>query len=297
MRPVRFTQETVEQCATAAQWHEATGVNNSQANGWLALADPFTLDPEALLRGWGDAYPKKPVKGGMAGVGMGDRSVQLYLNGDVFEDGGVALAIGGAVELLGLVSQGCTPIGETWTITKADKNYIHEIANRPAYEVLAETFNNLSVEDQAKTRGNLFIGLVIDEYLEDFHRGDFLVRNLLGGDPNSGSLAVGAFPRVGQTMQFQRRDGAAATEDMNALLGRLTPKLKSRPIYGACLFNCNGRGRNLFGHPNHDAALIQEKMGPVELTGFYCNGEMGPVGERNFLHSYTASLAVFVGKM
>jgi small ligand-binding sensory domain FIST len=222
--------------------------------------------------------------------------VQLYLDGQVFENGGVAVAFGGQVELLSMISQGCTPIGETWTITRAEQNFIHEIGNRPAYEVLAETFNALAPEEQRKARGNLLIGLVVNEYMEDFHRGDFLVRNILGGDPNSGSLAVGAYPRLGQTMQFQRRDAAAATEDMNELLGRLAPKLAGRQVYGGCLFNCSGRGHRLFGHPSHDARLVQQKVGPLELTGFFCNGEIGPVGQSNFLHGYTASLALFAAK-
>ena len=119
------------------------------------------------------------------------------------------------------------------------------------------------------------------------------MRNILGGDPQSGSLAVGALPRAGQTMQFQRRSAAAATEDMTALLERLAQRLAGRRIYGGCLCTCNGRGHRLFGHPNHDAALVQEKLGPIGLAGFFCNGEIGPIGERNFLHGYTASLALF----
>ena len=203
------------------------------------------------------------------------------------------MAVAGEVELQSVISQGCTPIGETWTITKTDGNIIQMIANRPAYEVLHETFVNLSEQEQRKARGNLFVGLVVNEYLEEFHRGDFLVRNILGGDPQSGSLAVGALPRQGQTMQFQRRDAAAATEDMTALLDQLSKRLTGRRIYGGCLCTCNGRGHRLFGHPNHDSGLVQEKLGPIELVGFFCNGEIGPIGERNFLHGYTASLALF----
>jgi small ligand-binding sensory domain FIST len=214
----------------------------------------------------------------------------------VFEEGGVAISVGGAVKLTGVISQGCTPIGDTWTLTQVEQNVIHRIGNRPAYDVLAETFNKLPAGDQPKARGNLFIGLVVNEYLEDFHRGDFLVRNVLGGDPHSGALAVGAWPRTGQTIQFQRRDAAAATEDMNELLARAKHQLAGAAVYGACLCSCNGRGRNLFGAPNHDARMVQQMLGPVGLAGFFCNGEIGPVGEKNFLHGYTASLALFVGK-
>jgi small ligand-binding sensory domain FIST len=293
---VHFTQEQVEQASGPAFWHSVTGLNADQINGWLVLADPFTLDAENWLRGWNDAFPLKPIQGGLASGNPGQQGAQLYLDGKAYEEGGVAVAFGGDVGLLSVISQGCTPIGETWTITKVEQNFIHEIGNRPAYEVLAETFNKLPPDEQRKAQGNLLIGLVVNEYLEDFHRGDFLVRNILGGDPNSGSLAVGALPRQGQTMQFQRRDAAAATEDMNELLDALLPKLEGRTVYGGCLFNCNGRGHRLFGHPNHDAGLVQEKAGPLELTGFFCNGEIGPVGPRNFLHGYTASLALFTGK-
>jgi small ligand-binding sensory domain FIST len=154
----------------------------------------------------------------------------------------------------------------------------------------------LSPEEQRKARGNLFIGLVVNEYAEEFHRGDFLVRNLLGGDPDSGVLAVGAWPRAGQTMQFQRRDAAAANEDMAELLTRTQAELAGKPIYGACLCSCNGRGSGLFGRPDHDAAAVQRSLGPLGLAGFFCNGEIGPVGNRSFLHGFTASLALFVQK-
>jgi len=293
LRGIHFTQEQVEEANGPGYWAMETGLTAEQLNGWLAFADPFHTDAEAWLRGWNEAYAPKPIVGGLASGDFAQRSTQLYLDGHVFEEGGVAVAVAGEVELQSVISQGCTPIGETWTITKTDGNIIQMIANRPAYEVLHETFVNLSEQEQRKARGNLFVGLVVNEYLEEFHRGDFLVRNILGGDPQSGSLAVGALPRQGQTMQFQRRDAAAATEDMTALLERLRLRLAGRGIYGGCLCTCNGRGHRLFGHPNHDAGLVQEKLGPMELAGFFCNGEIGPIGQRNFLHGYTASLAVF----
>jgi small ligand-binding sensory domain FIST len=218
------------------------------------------------------------------------------LNGDVFEEGGIAISFGGQVKLAAVTSQGCTPIGETWTLTKVEQNIIHEIGNRPAYQVLAETFNALPEEQQKTARGNLFIGLVVNEYLDEFHRGDFLIRNLLGADPKSGSIAVGAMPRTGQTIQFQRRSASAATEDMNELLSRARNEIGATTIYGGCLCCCNGRGQGMFGTPNHDAQMVQQRLGPLGLSGFFCNGEIGPIGEKNFLHGYTASLALFVKK-
>jgi small ligand-binding sensory domain FIST len=296
LRGVHFTQEQVEEANGPGYWALETGLTAEQLNGWLAFADPFNMDAEAWLRGWNEAYAPKPILGGLASGDPSQRATQLYLDGGVFEEGGVAVAVAGEVELQSVISQGCTPIGETWTITKTEGNIIYKIANRSAYEVLQETFTRLPEGEQRKARGNLFVGLVVNEYLEEFHRGDFLVRNIIGGDPQSGALSVGALPRQGQTMQFQRRDADAATEDMTALLDRLSRQLAGRAVYGGCLCTCNGRGHRLFGHPNHDAGLVQEKLGPLELAGFFCNGEIGPIGEKNFLHGYTASLAVFAKK-
>jgi small ligand-binding sensory domain FIST len=296
LKAFHFTQENVDEANGPAYWHHETGLTPDQTNGWLAFGDPFNMDCDSWLRLWNEAYAPLPVLGGLASGDFSARTTQVYLNGDVREEGMVAVSIGGEVALQGIISQGCTPIGETWTITKADQNFIYEIGNRPAYTVLAETFSKLPPEEQKKTQGNLFVGLVINEYLDEFGRGDFLVRNLIGADPGSGVVAVGAFPRTGQTMQFQRRDAAAANEDMLAMLNSAHERLKDRQVFGGCLCSCNGRGSHLFGYANHDAGMIQRRLGPLALAGFFCNGEIGPVGEKNFLHGYTASLALFVKK-
>ena len=296
LHAVRFTQTQVDECTGRDYWHAETGVKPDRTNGWLTFADPFHLDAETWLRQWNENYAPTPILGGLASGDFNPRSTQVYLNGDVFEEGGVAISVGGEVALAGVISQGCTPIGEPWPITKAESNVIHAIGNRPAYQVLVETYNTLSTEEQKKARGNLFVGLVVNEYAEEFHRGDFLIRNLLGGDPKEGSISIGAVPRTGQTLQFHRRDDAAANEDFSALLDKKRAIMAGRPVYGACLCCCNGRGKNLFGSPSHDAALVQERLGPIGLSGFFCNGEIGPVGASNFLHGYTAALALFVGK-
>ena len=296
LKAFHFSQEQVEEANGPGYWYLESEIEPEQTNGWLVFADPFHLDAEGWLRGWNEAYAPLPVVGGLASGDYTQQLSQVYLNGEVFEEGGVAVAFGGDVRLESVISQGCTPIGQTWTITMVERNLIRQIGNRPAYEVLVETFNELPAADRKKAQGNLFVGLVINEYIEEFQRGDFLVRNLLGADPRTGTLAVGALPRPGQTIQFQRRDPAAATEDLLALLSRAKPKLEGAALYGGCLCSCNGRGQRLFGRPNHDVELIQRHLRPPGLAGFFCNGEIGPVGERNFLHGYTASLALFVGK-
>ena len=296
LKVVRINQGQVDAAGDKYFWHGETGLAPGEVNGWLAFLDPFHMDAEAWLRSWNENYPSLPVYGGLASGNFPEPLTQIYLDGEVFEDGGVAIAVGGDVMLNGVVAQGCTPIGETWTLTRVEQNLIRHIGNRPAYAVLAETVNQLPPAEQQQARGNLFIGLVVNEYLEDFHRGDFLVRNLIGGDPNSGVLAVGALPRAGQTIQFQRRDAASASQDMNDLLEAAHHQLAQNEIYGGCLFCCTGRGKNLFGRTSHDAGLVQDHFGPLGLAGFFCNGEIGPIGQKNFLHSHTAALALFVKK-
>jgi small ligand-binding sensory domain FIST len=225
LKGFRFTQTQVEAADGQSYWALESGVPPTHTNGWLAFIDPFHLDAENWIRSWNESFAPLPTFGGLASGPVSEQATQIYLNGEVFEDGGVAVSVGGEVKLSGVISQGCTPIGDTWTLTRVEHNLIHQIANRPAYAVLADTVQKLSPADQQKARGNLFIGLVVNEYLEDFHRGDFLVRQLIGGDPNSGVLAVGAQPRAGQTMQFQRRDAAAASEDMRELLERAKTKI------------------------------------------------------------------------
>ncbi|MCX6904049.1 MAG: FIST C-terminal domain-containing protein [Verrucomicrobia bacterium] len=296
LKACHFTQAEVEEANGSAYWHAATGVGPKEASGWLAFADPFHMDCEAWLREWNEAYAPLPVFGGLASGPSNEAGTQLYLNGEVFDEGGVAVAISGDTRLEGVVSQGCTPIGDIWTITRSERNVVFQIANRRAYDVLAETFNQLPPDEQRKARDNLFVGLVANEYLEEFHRGDFLIRNLMAADPGSGALAVGALPRIGQSIQFQRRDAATATADITGLLQHKKERLGSQRIFGGLLCSCNGRGQRLFKEPNHDARHVQEVLGPFGLTGFFGNGEIGPIGQKSFLHGFTASLALFVGK-
>lgn len=296
LKACRFTQYQVAESSGASYWHEQTGVGPNETNGWLVFADPFTLDAETWLEQWDQAFHPVPTVGGLASGDDQSTGTEVYLDGAVYDEGGVAVSVGGAVRIEALISQACTPIGETWTITKAEGNYIHRIGNRPAYQVLVDTFNALPREQKKLAEGNLLVGLVADEYKEEYHRGDFLIRNLLGGDPQSGILAVGARPRTGQSLQFHCRDAAAASSDLKSLLRGAREHLAGVNVYGACLCSCTGRGRNLFGIPNHDAAVVQQHLGPIGLTGLFCNGEIGPAGGRACLHGHSASLALFAAR-
>lgn len=296
LKAMHLTAEEIASTQSAEAVRAKTGISRRENNGWLLLADPFHLRNDDWLTSWNEAYSPNPLLGGLAAGLAGKPESFLYLDGKVFNEGMLALSVGGDVRLEGVISQGCTPIGETWTITEVDKNKIISIANKPAFTILAETYNDLPPSIRERSKFNLFLGLVIDEYQEEFLRGDFLIRNLLAADPKGGTLTVGAYPRPGQTLQFQLRDAEAADEDLSASLALAKAALDDETIFGGCLFSCSGRGENLFGFPHHDSKMVQDSLGPFPLAGFFCNGEIGPVGNRSILHGYTAVLVLFTKK-
>ncbi|MEA3213123.1 MAG: hypothetical protein QOE70_6180 [Chthoniobacter sp.] len=287
VQPFHFTRGEEDITLDGESWRRASKLPDAEA--WIALADPVTLAIDPWLHDWNAAFPGVPCLGGLASGGSGGDDIFLVHDREVIE-GGVALGFRGGVRVDTIVSQGCRPIGEPLTITGADQNLVTQLGSRPAYEALAAAFEALPDDDKPHARGNLFAGLATSEYVDEFKTGDFLVRNILGADPNHGAVALGAYPRVGQTLQFQLRDRASADADLR----RLSAAAVHRGVkpFASLVFACNGRGRNLFGAPHHDAAVLAKKFGPHPSAGFFCNGEIGPVGDRNFIHGYTASIAL-----
>jgi small ligand-binding sensory domain FIST len=139
------------------------------------------------------------------------------------------------------------------------------------------------------------LGIVIDENRPEYERGDFLVRPIIAADAGAGSIALGERIRVGQTVRMQIRDGVSADEDLRVALGTQAAALGSARAAGALLFTCNGRGSHMFETPDHDAMAVEDALG-VPAGGFFCAGEIGPVGGRNFLHGFTATMALFAAE-
>lgn len=291
-----IAQRQVEQLETPEAWHQYTGVSPDQVNAWLLFADPFHMDVETMLQGFSAAYPGVPIVGGLASASAQPHQTFVFLNGEVHGHGAVVVALCGEYTVKTVVSQGCDPIGEPWIITGANGSIVETISQRPAYEVLVETVRALPADQQERASRNLLVGLAMDEYKETFGRGDFLIRGLMGADPKSGAIAIGAHPRVGQTIQFQIRDATAADEDLRQLLVEARESLGDVRPLGAVLCSCNGRGQGLFGFPDHDARTVAQQLGAVPVAGFFCNGEIGPVGKDIFLHGFTASIALIVPK-
>ncbi|HXF37508.1 MAG TPA: FIST N-terminal domain-containing protein, partial [Actinomycetota bacterium] len=254
----------------------------------LLIADPFSFPAELFLRYLEERLPGTVVMGGMASGATGPGGTLLFLDGEVRTEGAVGAALG--VGLHPLVSQGCRPVGGPYTVTAARGNVVLELGGVPPLRRLAEILQRVPPEDAQLLRRGVQVGLVIDEYAEDPGPGDFLIRGVLGFDPRTGAMAVGEEVEVGRTVRFHVRDARSADRDLREALER---ERAAGTFAGALLFTCNGRGSRLFGRPNHDAALVEELLGGLPLAGAFFAGEIGPVGGRNFLHGYTASLALF----
>jgi small ligand-binding sensory domain FIST len=256
----------------------------------IALCDPFSFPPEELLAAVDRSRPQMPVLGGLASASFAGGAV-LFQDGDVHSDGAVAVRMRG-LEVLPCVSQGAGPVGPEMTITRAEANVIGELAGKPAMERLGEVIGALPMDQRELASSGVLIGVVIDENRPEYDRGDFLVRPIIGADRESGAIAIGEHVRVGQTVRLQVRDAASADDDLRSALRAQAQALGSGGAAGALLFTCNGRGSHMFDVPDHDAAALEDALG-APTAGFFCAGEIGPVGGRNFLHGFTATMAVF----
>ena len=256
----------------------------------ILLCDPNSFPSEVLLEALQRSRPGAPALGGLASAAFAGGAV-LLRDGEVHATGAVGALLSG-VQVLPCVSQGGAPVGPEMTITAAEANVIGELASKPAMERLGEVIASLPEEERELAREGVLLGLVVDENRPEHLRGDFLVRPIIGADRDSGALAIGERVRVGQTVRLHVRDAASADEDLREALRAQAHALGAGGAAGALLFTCNGRGSHMFDVPDHDASAIEDSLG-APAAGFFCAGEIGPVGGRNFLHGFTATMAVF----
>jgi small ligand-binding sensory domain FIST len=261
------------------------------AEALILMADPYTFPVEPLLARLADDHRGLPVVGGLASAGTMPGTAALMHGGELVQGGAVGVALAG-VDVRAAVSQGARPIGPEMVITACEENEILELASKPALARLHEAIGELDPYERTLAGRGLLMGIVIDENQPDYERGDFLIRGLLGVDEEAGSVRVGERVRVGQTVRLQVRDGASADEDLRDVLERHASALGEPPA-GALVFSCNGRGSHMFGQPDHDAAAVAGAFDAAPAAGFFCAGEIGPVGARSFVHGFTATLAVF----
>jgi small ligand-binding sensory domain FIST len=260
----------------------------------IMLSDPYSFPTDAVLDGIAREAPGVPVLGGVASAHSPRGGAALFAGERVRRDGAVGVCLNG-IEVLPCVSQGAAPLGREMTITAAQGNVIHELAGRPAVQAIEQALAELPLAERALVAAGLLIGIVIGGGKPDYEQGDFLVRGVLGADPDSGSVSVGTVVAPGQVVRLHARDAGSADEDLRRELRLRVAAIGGGPPAGALVFSCNGRGQAMFGACDHDAGIVERELGGAPAAGFFAAGEIGPVGGRSFLHTYTATIAVFPG--
>jgi small ligand-binding sensory domain FIST len=283
-----FWAETVEAPGGVA----VTGLPDLDgAAAAILVPDPTGFPTEPVLAELARMAPGVPVLGGLASARGIDGTVPLLRDDDVVAGGAVGLRLDG-IELLPCVSQGAAPVGPELTVTAAEGNVISELAGRPALQALRRVLEDLPSGERAMLGGGLLLGIVVDRGHADYERGDFLVRGLVGADPDDGTLAVGTEVEPGTVVRLHARDAVSADRDLREALGLRRAALGGGAAAGALVFTCNGRGRGMFGEADHDATAVARELG-APAAGFFAAGEIGPVGGRAFVHGFTATIAVF----
>ena len=294
LRPVRFTRGLVSDLlGDPSLFHERTGID-PVTHGWVVFSDPLQTDAVDIVTLLNAATPGVPVTGGLASPGPKQHRTWVFLNGEVYANGAVGIAVGGAYEILPVLAHGCEPIGESWTITDVRNHLITGISNRPAIQVLAETLDPFSTTEIDRIIPNLSVGLAANEYQERYDRGDYLVRTITGIDASDGGIAIAARPRMGQTLQFHVRDSLTAHLDLIGDLARTDIALAGRTPAGGILLTCKGRESGMFGESGHDAQTVARHFPDIPFAGIVAAGEIGQVGDRSYLHGFAASAGLFV---
>ena len=292
--PFVVSPEELELSSPGGFWVDKIGASPDARPVFILVADPYTGQPMKLLTELNATYRTRPIVGGLASGGNEPGEHFIFMGTQVYHEGAVGVAMTGNITMDTIISQGCRPIGRPFVITSAEESIIMQLGGRPALAVLHEVLSVLSPEDrELAQRGSIFVGLAINEMREKFLPGDFLIRNIVGIDPDVGAIAVAEQVAVGHTLQFQLRDPRTSRQELRRLLQQVSEPSRHAPAAGCLFFNCTGRGKSLYGIAHQDVKTIQTVSGKLPIGGFFCNGEIGPVDGTNLLHGYTASLGLF----
>ncbi len=274
-------------------WKQLIGAPTENCPAMVLLPDPFSIPAGDLISGLDYAYPDTVKVGGLVSGGNAPGSNALFKDGKVSAAGVVGAAFTGNLTVDAVVAQGCKPVGRPIVITGSNRNVIHTLDGDPPLEILRALFEKADDAERRLISSSLQIGILMDPLNDSFTAGDFLMRNVIGVDEKDGSMAIGELIQEGQVVQFHVRDATSADEELRVTLERYADSLEGGQPVSALLFECLGRGQYLFGTPDHDTEVFRSTVAPIPLTGFFCNGEIGPVGGTTFLHGYTSSFALF----
>ncbi len=283
-------------------WIELLGIEPHERPHFILLSEPSVTGINNLLDGLDFVYPDSVKVGGLSSSPV--ENCLFYYAPDspptIYQEGIIGLALAGEIIVEAVVAQGCRPIGDPYMITKGERNIILELSDQefgaksyPPLEALRNLLESLDDKDRQLAQSSLFVGLARDEFKMQLKQGDFLIRNLLGVDPRAGAMAIGDKVRSGQRIQFHLRDAQTSLQDLEYFLQDYQEKNSyQNPPLGALMFSCLGRGQGLYGSPNFDSTLFSKYFPGTSLGGFFCNGEIGPVGGLTFLHGYTSVFAI-----
>ena len=272
-----------------AQLRERLGIGE-QTCALIAFGDPFTTPIDEFMKEL-DAHAEGiPLIGGMASSARQPGHNILLRNDQCLGEGMVGVSLSGPLSVETVVSQGCRPFGNPMVVTKSHDNVIEQVGGKPTLRALQDAIESMPEEERELLHNGLLIGRAISEYRDQFGHGDYLVRNVVGVDQESGAVSMADYIRTGQTVQFHVRDARTADEDLERML---RSQKQAGPAAGGLLFSCNGRGTKLFPEPCHDIGVARKVMPSTPIAGFFAAGELGPVGAKNFIHGHTASLALF----
>ena len=246
----------------------------------IVHGDPRNMELPQLLGKVGDAVRGVFLVGGLAS----SRQSYAQIVDGITEDTLSGILFDAQIPVATALTQGCAPFGKSHTITSCQRNVAVRLDDRPALDVFREEIGELLARNL--TRAAQTIGVALPVRGSD--TGDYLVRNLMGIDENNKLLAIGEMLSTGQSLQFCRRDPASAETDLRRMLREL--KQRAPHAEGGVYYSCVGRGPNLFDGNSGELRIIQEELGDVPLTGFYCNGEIS----HNRLYGYTGVLTLFL---
>ncbi len=293
-------------------WIDLVGVSPAERPQFVLLVDPGFNRINDLLQGLDFAYAGSTKVGGLASGSFASGG-SLFCGTQLHREGAVGVALSGNIAVDAIVAQGCRPIGQPFLVAEGERNIMLALEPQAGasteasgggavvsqkgtpLEMLQDLIQGLSEEDRQLAQHSLFIGVAQSEFKQTLEQGDFLIRQLIGVDPRVGAIAIGDRIRPGQRVQFHLRDAEASAEDLTLLLSRYRlnhPGIPQTAI-GALMFACTGRGKGLYGEPDFDSDLFTQHFPDLPISGFFCNGEIGPVGGSTFLHGFTSVFGIF----